>query len=67
MLNETMGEGGPYQAAIIIQTFNEMQLKFRRSPADEQTEERRKVIQYLSDVELTASFIRDFPLGFQGG
>ncbi len=54
-LHETLNGGGPYQAAIIVRTFQEMQVKFRRLPAEEQTEERRNLIQNLSDVEMTAA------------
>jgi hypothetical protein len=50
ILTASLNGGGPYQATMIGQGFSRMAAEFRRSPASEQTEERRNMIQMFSEL-----------------
>jgi hypothetical protein len=53
----SLNDGGPYQAVMVAKCFGELSRKFQRLPTEEQTEERRSMIQRFSDVQEQASLM----------
>jgi hypothetical protein len=56
-LYTTIRAGGPYQAVMFARSFMDLARKFQRLPPEEQTDEKRKVIQRFGEIQQEASFL----------